>query len=95
MVINPDIDFRPEETKYSISAELEKNIGQYIVDLQASIFSARPTFKEINPEKKGGEIFFQMSKNNTGISVTYSKENNYWPAKDEKDSFEITFFRRF
>ncbi len=94
-VINPDINIRLEETKYSISAELGRNIGSYRVDLQSSVFFTRTNFKEINPEKNGCGAFFQIAKNNTGLSLTYSKENNYWPTKDEKESFEINLFRRF
>ncbi|MBI5065661.1 hypothetical protein HZA97_05475 [Candidatus Woesearchaeota archaeon] len=94
-VINPDVNIRPEETKYSISAELGRNIGDYQINLQSGIFSTRTNFKEINPEKKGGELFFQIAKNNTGIGITYSKETDYWPSKDEKESFEINLFGRF
>lgn len=94
-VINPDINIRPEETKYSISAELGRNIGNYRVDLHSDVFFTKTNFKEINPKKNGCGAFFQIAKNNTGLSLTYTKENNYWPTKDEKETFEINLFRRF
>ncbi len=93
--INPDINISPEETKYSLSAELKRNIGSYQLYLQSNIFFTRTNFDDINPEKKGNELFIQISKNNNGIGLRYSKENNYWPSKDEKESLEINLFRRF
>ena len=93
--INPDINIKPEEMKYSISSELERILRKYRVNLQLSTFFTRTNFENINPEKKGIDLFFQIEKNNQGINAKYSKENYYWPSKDKRESFQISFFKRF
>ncbi|MEK6857257.1 MAG: hypothetical protein AABX39_01580, partial [Nanoarchaeota archaeon] len=91
--INPDLNIKPEETKYSLSLDLKKIIGEYKLDFFSGAFYSKSEFEHINPDKKGFDSGLQISKNNKGIQINYSSERQDWKqSRDKKESFEVGIF---